>query len=209
MQDADIRTLFVDLDGVIRTWDSTNDEHAEQSVGLPVGAIQRAAFAPDLLPQAITGRITDQEWRRQVAQRLQEQFPDIDVATAVRAWSASLGEIDHQTLDVVRGCRASVPVVLITNATSRLSQDLARLRIADEFDHIVNSSTIGCTKPDPAVFHHALELVDASPSQALFVDDTESHVTAATQLGLQGHVYRDVSALRDELVRYNLLRPRT
>jgi putative hydrolase of the HAD superfamily len=204
---ADIQALLIDLDGVIRIWDPANDKRAEESAGLPAGAIQRAAFASDLLPQAITGRITDDQWRRQAVQRLQAQFPDADVATAVAAWSASAGEIDASALDLVRACRGTVPVVLITNATSRLPLDLIRLGIAEEFDHIVNSSSIGCSKPQPQVFYHALGLVGVPPAQALFVDDTEGHVAAATQVGLQGHVHTGHEQLRAVLERYLLLSP--
>jgi putative hydrolase of the HAD superfamily len=205
MQDGHILALFVDLDGVIRIWDPSNDEHAEQRAQLPAGAIKRAAFAPDLLTQAITGRITDDEWRRRAERRLQSQFPDADVTSAVAAWSASPGKIDAAVLDLVRACRATVPVVLVTNATSRLVQDLECLGIAEEFDHIVNSSSIGCSKPQPQVFCHALGLVGAPPAQALFVDDTEGHVAAATQVGLQGHVHTGHEQLRAVLERYLLL----
>lgn len=100
-----------------------------------------------------------------------------------------------------------VPVLLITNATSRLMQDLERLGIAGEFDYIVNSSTIGCSKPQPQVFHHALGLVGIPPANALFGDDAASHIAAAVELGLRGHVYKGLEELRVEFKRYQLVQP--
>jgi len=49
-----------------------------------------------------------------------------------------------------------VTVVLTTNATSRLTSDLNCLAVTDYFDRVVNSSEIGCIKPEPEYFLHAI-----------------------------------------------------
>ena len=61
-------------------------------------------------------------------------------------------------------------VVLITNATSRLSDDLRRLGLDGAFDHVVNSSAVGAAKPDPAIFRTALAVAGVEVADALFVD---------------------------------------
>jgi putative hydrolase of the HAD superfamily len=102
-------------------------------------------------------------------------------------------------LDLVRDVRRRARVCLVTNATTRLDADLERLGIAAEFDAIVNSSRIGARKPDARIFAAALAAVGAPAAHALFVDDTPGLVGAAQALGLRGHVYTGVVALRAAL----------
>jgi putative hydrolase of the HAD superfamily len=194
-----IRALLLDLDGVVRLWRPEHTAEAEQLAGLPLGAIHRTAFAPDLLVPAITGRLRDDDWRRQVVERLSTAFPAADAEGAVAAWSAPAGEIDQAVLAVVRACRRRMPVVLVTNATSRLDHDLERLGLTGEFDHVVNSSSVGWGKPHPEIFTAALSVAGVAAPHACFVDDTAANVDAAIAMGMRGHVYQGVVRLREVL----------
>ncbi len=200
-----IQALLIDLDGVIRRWDSAIEQRAEQATRLPAGVLRQSAFAPDLLHAAITGQITDDLWRTQVAERLQTLFPAVDAAQAVALWSGPAGEVDRMVLDLVRTCRQRVPVILVTNATSRLPADLQRLGLLDEFDHILNSSVVGQCKPHPAIFQAALAAVGVAANNTFFVDDSTGNVTAANQLGLHGHLYQDLAGLKATLRHHQLL----
>lgn len=200
-----IQALLIDLDSVIRIWDGSDARAAEERFALLPGTIPRTAFSPDLVTQAITGAITDEEWRRQVAQRLRAQLTDVDADEAVRIWSASSGRVDAEALALVRGCRQRAKIALVTNATSRLPADLALLGIAGEFDAIINSSDIGCAKPAPQIYETALQAAGVSPGEALFVDDRPENVAAATAIGMAGHPYVDVEALQFELKRHKLI----
>ena len=122
------RALLVDLDGVIRHWGGQGDPEIERETGLPPGAIREAAFSADLLLPAITGRVSDEEWRRQIADRLAAEFPAADAARAIARWSEPPGEIDDAVLALLERCREHATIVLVTNATSRLDRDLAQAR---------------------------------------------------------------------------------
>jgi putative hydrolase of the HAD superfamily len=63
--------ILVDLDGVIRRWQSS-DESIETACNLPIGSIRKIAFEPKLLNLAITGAITDEVWRDRIARQLHE-----------------------------------------------------------------------------------------------------------------------------------------
>lgn len=202
-----IRALLIDLDGVIRTWRAQEDPATEASFGLPPGAIRRVAFAPERLLPAITGQVADTVWREQIRAELARQFPDADAAAAVGWWSSPYGEVDADVLELLRACRQQAAVALITNATSRLPDDLRRLGIAGAFDHVINSSAVGAAKPEPAIFTAALAAAGVVAAEALFVDDTPGHVEAARRLGLSAHHYRGAAGLRDELLALGLLAP--
>ena len=110
-----------------------------------------------------------------------------------------------EVLGLVRACRQSCSVLLISNATSRLKRDLQALGVTDEFDHVLNTSEFGYAKPDPRAFTSALERAGVSADEALFIDDGPHHVEAARSLGIQGHHYTGVGPLRRQLQELRLL----
>ena len=197
--------ILTDLDGVIRIWSPEIHRKAEQATGLPEGAIPKAAFSDDLLPLVITGQISDDEWRRRIADLLIKDFPEANAERAVELWSASPGEVNSEVLGILRACRKRARLVLISNATSRLPSDLRRLGIAGDFDYIINSSEVGAAKPDPNIYFAALNAVGATPEQTLFIDDKAGHVAAATRLGIAGHTYAGADGLRQKLNHLGLL----
>ncbi|GAB4443243.1 MAG: hypothetical protein OHK0015_42930 [Chloroflexi bacterium OHK40] len=197
--------LLIDLDGVIRTWRHQEDGAIAARFGLPPGAIRQVAFAPERLLPVITGKVPDLTWRAQICAELERQFPHASVAEAVAWWSEPCGELTEEVLEIVRRCRRRAVVVLVTNATSRLPDDLRQLGIAHEFDHVVNSSVVGYAKPAPQIFSAALAAAGVSPADAIFVDDTPGHVVAARRFGIIAHHYTTPAALRDELSAHGLL----
>ncbi|MFD6550768.1 hypothetical protein [Streptomyces sp. NPDC058398] len=53
--------VLCDVDGVLRHWPA--DTEIEHAHGLPAGSLSAAAFAPARIHAAITGEITDEQWR--------------------------------------------------------------------------------------------------------------------------------------------------
>ena len=194
-----IRVVLTDLDGVVRRWPATQFSSVEDAHGLPRGSMARAAFHETLLTDAITGVVTDAEWRRRIALRLGTQFGPAASAAAVAEWSMSAGEVQTGTLDVLQSARTAVPLGLVSNATTRLAADLTRLRIADAFDFIVNSSAIGCHKPSACFYEHALRRCGCTREQVFFVDDRPDNVAGAAAFGFQAHLFRDTNTLQQAL----------
>ena len=89
-----IRVVLTDLDGVIRRWPASQFQSVEDAYGLERGSLSRAAFDKPLLTDAITGAITDAQWRKQIARLLGSQTDPATAASAVAAWSTSPGEVD-------------------------------------------------------------------------------------------------------------------
>ncbi len=180
--------LLIDLDGVIRHW-HPSDESIEIAHGLPIGSIRLTAFSPKLVWPALTGDVTDEEWRHRTAAELHRQFGAVRAAEAVAQWSVYTGNVDETTLSILNACSATLKIVLITNATSRLPQDLLALGLYDRFYGIVNSSQVGAAKPSEEIFRVALKRAAVTAEQALFIDDTAGHVEVAAGLGILGHVF--------------------
>ena len=182
------KALLIDLDGVIRNWHSS-DESIEGKYNLPIGSMRAVAFSRELVEPAITGAISDEEWRARIAEKLDYRFGARGAVDAVAEWTAHPGEVDGMTLSLLSACHSSIRLVLVTNATSRLPRDLQTLGLLDRFHAVVNSSQVRVAKPRTEIFRVALERSGATPAQALFIDDTAANVESAASLGIHSHAF--------------------
>jgi putative hydrolase of the HAD superfamily len=190
-----ISAVVFDLDGVVRHWDPDVNAAIERRHGLAPGAILDAAFAPDLGQAAVTGALDYETWATRVGERL-------DCPAAVEEWGRFRGRVDPDAIALVAAVRAGGWTVgLLSNATTRLAEDLDVLGIADRFDHVFNTAELGVAKPDHEVYRRVVEALGVAPDHIVFTDDTPDWAHAATEVGLVGIPFTGVHAFREELQR--------
>jgi HAD superfamily hydrolase (TIGR01509 family) len=73
------------------------------------------------------------------------------------------------------------------------------------FELGVFSSRVKLAKPDPRIFHLALERFGIDAAEALFIDDHRPNIEAAEALGLPAHLFTTAEELGGELRRRGLL----
>ncbi len=83
-----------------------------------------------------------------------------------------------------RGVRMAV----VSDAWPDLPESHAELGIGEFFDAYAISRVLGCSKPDPRMYHHASDALGLTPERCLFVDDHSDLVAAALDLGYAGRV---------------------
>jgi putative hydrolase of the HAD superfamily len=104
------------------------------------------------------------------------------------AWEPArvLGSTTHALLESLRS--RGLRLGLVSNAFDPgwlLHRDLEQMGIAERIDHAVFSSEVGKRKPHPEIFEQALNALDVSPEEALFVGDRlYEDVRGAGQVGM-------------------------
>lgn len=197
--------LLLDLDDTIIAFDTTADESWRTvcadfaaEAGLPAEALftaiarSREWFWSDLQRHRI-GRADPRAARRQVVQRaltqLERPSPDLtrQIADAysdqrMRLVAPFPGALE--TLDELR--RRGTQLALITNgAASSQREKIERFGLARRFDSILIEGELGIGKPEAAVFHHALQLLDRTTKEAWMVGDSlPFDIAPAANLGL-------------------------
>jgi putative hydrolase of the HAD superfamily len=74
---------------------------------------------------------------------------------------------------------------VLSNSLGREPHDpYAPYYLPGNFDVSVLSADHGIRKPDPAIFHLALEQMGVSAVQCVFADDTEENLWTAYQMGM-------------------------
>jgi len=193
--------VLCDIDGVLRHWPPA--EELELAYGLPAGSLAAAHFVPSRLNPAITGKMTDEQWRSAAANDLAAVCGSADRArAAVKAWSMLEPRIDPEVVSLLAKARETVTVALVSDATTRLEQDLARHELSTLAHMVVSSARIGVAKPDPGFYTIAADNVGAPVDRCLFIDDTPANVAAARGLGMTAIHYQRPEDLRAALAPY-------
>lgn len=182
-----IKFILSDLDGVVRHWRSDRLHALEVDAGVEAGAVFAICFEKTLLKQAITGALSDEQWRLAVEGKLALAVGDTTAKALVTAWTNSTAHIDRHVVDAYRAHFPQARIIMTTNATSRLPHDMVQQQFVGLFDGIMNSSVLGVAKPDPAFFRQILAQLGASVAETIYVDDSAENVAAAIRLGIRSH----------------------
>lgn len=102
-------------------------------------------------------------------------------------------QIFPDTERVLRGLRsAGVGIGVVSNIAFDLRDVLALHGIADLVDAYALSFEVGAIKPDPRIFHAALDPLGVSPEAALMVGDSEEADGGSRALGCAFELVHDV-----------------
>jgi HAD superfamily hydrolase (TIGR01509 family) len=111
---------------------------------------------------------------------------------------------------------AGVKLAVVSNSEGTIEAALAEAGLRPLLDAVVDSTVVGVAKPDPRIFHIALERIDVAPGDAIMVGDSPTaDVTGARGAGLRAALldpfdlyswveaprFRDVPAFADALLR--------
>ncbi len=200
-QNAVIKALIFDFEGVLIRTEDYSPRHAwDERLGLPIGSVERAVHHSDLWIQAQLGRISDAAYWRGVAELLYMRGDDIN---ELRHDYFRGDRLNYRLLDYIRELRgAGYATALLCNESLRFEDRLCELGIRDLFEPVVVSALIGVMKPDPTAYRVVLQELRIAPREAVFVDDSLTHVRGAQAVGLHTILFRPETNLRDDLKPY-------
>ncbi|MBL1098344.1 HAD-IA family hydrolase [Streptomyces sp. 205] len=191
--------MLCDLDNVIRFYDTTELASLERGAGLAEGTTERVAFAPETDLPLLLGAITKQQWVESIVAGLAGQVPEAQARELGTALAKAPFWADDVVVGLLLQVRAHMPLVLVTNATVELEDDLASLGLADFADHVVSSARVGVAKPDQKIYEIAAKHAGIPMNRCLFVDDRLENIEAAAGLGMTGVHYSEPADLRGVL----------
>jgi putative hydrolase of the HAD superfamily len=91
--------------------------------------------------------------------------------------------IEADTVEVLTEMRRrGLKLAVVSNSDGRIEADMERRGLHGHFETVIDSHVVGVEKPDPAIFHLALERLGTTAEESLFVGD----VFAIDVLGARG-----------------------
>lgn len=166
---------------------------AEQGIELQhVARVALKAYAgldDDLVPGFETGKISEEEFSIEFAQRLaQESGVEIDPERLVRRLFGGM-RLEEGMLEAVAHTRgAGFKTGLLSNSWGL--SGYPRERFAEIFDVVVISAEVGMRKPDEEIYRFTWGKLGVEASECVFVDDHPGHLKAAQVLGMTTVLHR-------------------
>jgi putative hydrolase of the HAD superfamily len=84
---------------------------------------------------------------------------------------AGVWELYPDVIEVLEALRPRFDLAVISNFDGRLRMILEHLGVSRFFSHVFLSSELGADKPDPLIYHRALDLIRLTPNETLHVGD--------------------------------------
>lgn len=194
-----LKAIIFDFGGVlVRTHDHSLREKWERRLGLAPGQAAEIVFDSEVGRAAQLGHISDAEHWRWLQHRL---GLDDEALVRFRAEFFDGDRLDADLLAYVDRLRERYTVGLLSNATPIGRQVFSEeYPLIDHFDSVTISAEEGVMKPEPRIYHIALERAGVEPQQALFVDDLIQNVEGARRVGMQAIHFVDPLAVRLQLI---------
>ena len=187
---AKFQAVIFDFGGVlVRMVDDRPRLKLAEQLGVPLSRLDDLVYFSDSAKKASKGEINvGQHWEA-VGEVLGIQLEDMP-GFLEQYWSAD--DVNWKLLGFIKSLHPSYKVGLLSNAWDDLRQTMhERWNMDVLFDDLVISAEVGMVKPDPRIFHFALERLGVQPKEAVFIDDTLVNVETARRQGLEAIQFLD------------------
>jgi len=173
-------------------------------LGAPEAAVTPAYWA---LRERYDRGCTDLEYWQAVGQRAGADVDLLLAAALSEADAAGWLDTDPAALALIAELdRSGTSLCLLSNAPSTHGEVFRQQAWARHFDHIMISGDLGgIAKPDPAIWASLTEMLEAPPSECLFLDDRQVNVAGARAAGLHAELWTGAADARAQLARYQVL----
>lgn len=192
-----IKAVFFDLGGVIvRTEYQAPRQRLAERFGMDYEDIDRIVFGSGSAVRASIGEIDEEDHWHNVMKVL--KLPPSEYERVRDEFFAG-DVIDHEVLNFLRSIKPKYKTGLISNAWSGLRDYIVREKFDDAFHHMVISAEVGVAKPDPRIFHIALEQAQVKAKEAVFVDDFLENIEACEKVGMKGIHFKDSASAIEQV----------
>lgn len=205
MKNSHITTVIFDYGGVLLEWNPHNVYHR---------------YFPDQ-PEAIDQFLIEirfSEWNAQqdkgrpiseAVESISAEFPHHAhlISAYYDYWEESISGVIPGSIEILKRLKAmNYPLYGLSNWSNE-TFPLVRHKydFFDLFDDMVISGDVKMVKPDPAIFHFALQKFGKNVEECIYIDDSAPNIIQAKKLGFETIHFQSPEQLEDELAGLNLL----
>jgi putative hydrolase of the HAD superfamily len=199
-----ITTLFLDIGGVLLTngWDHIARQQATQTFQLnPDDIEERHHLTYDTYEE---GKLSLDEYLQRVVFYQPRPFSMADFKSFMLSRSQPIPEM----IALIRSLKDQYH--LKTIAVSNEGREINAYRIRTfGLDHLIDTFVSSCfvhyRKPDPDIYHIALDISQSSPSQVVYIDDRALFIEVASNLGIHSIQHETVQSTRSKMAELGLI----
>ena len=176
------KTVVFDLGGVLIDWDPRH--------------LYRKLIPDESEMDFFLAEICSPEWNAQMdrGEKFQEAVDELaevypkyskQIQAYYSRWEEMIIGPVQGTVKVLERLRgAGYPLAALSNWSAETFPKVAnRFPLLSLFDTLVISGEVGLIKPDPEIYHYLLRKINREAKDCIFIDDSESNVRMAEELG--------------------------
>jgi HAD superfamily hydrolase (TIGR01509 family) len=200
-----IKNIVLDLGGVILGLDVNRSIELLSELGFPGEENLDIIFSkhPFFL-KFETGRINTDEFIDALTAQLGDHTPREKILVA---WNAMILGFRPETIDLLIQLREKYRMFLLSNTNAihevyyndLLHTEHGIANLTNIFEKVYYSHDLKMRKPDHEIFHYVLDDSRLNARETLYIDDTDIHVKAAGDLGIQAYHLRFPQSITEVL----------
>jgi putative hydrolase of the HAD superfamily len=200
---AEIRTLFLDIGGVLLTdgWDHHARKRAAKNFKLEWTEIEaRHHLTFDTYEE---GKLTLEEYLGRVVFYRKRPFTRAQFRRFMFAQSKPYPEM----IDLVAQLkvRHGLEIVVVSNEARELNvHRIRKFKLDGLVDSFISSCFVHIRKPDADMFRLALDISQAPARQVVYIENTPMFVQIAEGLGIRSILHTDYASTRAKLASFGL-----
>jgi len=193
-----IRAVIWDIGGVLlRTEDQEPRRRLAESLGMSLKELAALVFDSEMGKKAQEGAVSAQELLEYACRTV--HYPLDQTARFEQEFFAG-DRVDGALLDHIRSLKPRYRTGIISNAWDDVRPMIyTDWGMGDVFDTIVLSAEVKLMKPDPRIFHLALDKLGVFPEEAVFIDDSARNVEGAHMVGMHAIQFLSSEQIRADL----------
>lgn len=191
-----IDTVYFDWGGVVA--DDPGDEFLSEllrQLGASDAEIQE--IFRTYMKRFMRGQITEAEYWAALRSNYGYSIPD-SISDKFTKWTGL--RANQSILDLVAWVKAQgLQTAIFSNVIEPTYNVLERAGYYAQFDEIIASCKVGYAKPDPQIYQIALDRLHTTGERAVFIDDKESNLIPARNMGFTTILAQSPDQIIDEL----------
>ena len=195
-----VRAVVFDIGGVLEMPTDTDlDSRWERRLGLAPGEFFARLRRSGLGRAANVGRVSETEFGRRLG-RLYSLDEPTTGELLEDMWDWYVGELNTEMTDYFQSLRPRYRTAILSNAAAGgRREEQARYGFDAMADVLVYSYEVGIEKPDRRIYRLTCERLGVAPSEAVMVDDAETNVVAAWEVGMHAVLFQSTAQAISDL----------
>jgi putative hydrolase of the HAD superfamily len=197
-----IKTIIFDLGGVLFTNGTKQFISAISERYLLDHELVKDIMDGDLGSQYREAKITRDEFWKAALEKL-NIHADIDALE--EQWISGY-ELIEGTKDIILELTKQYKVYYLSdNVRERVDKINNKYNFLAWFEDGIFSHEVGVRKPNPAIYKYALHKAQVQPEEAVFIDDKQSALEPAQEMGITTILFETPEKLREKLTELGVL----
>ncbi|MCK9179266.1 MAG: HAD family phosphatase [Bacteroides sp.] len=199
-----IKNLVFDFGGVIVDLDKDNAIRQFKEIGVHNIEDYIGLYAQQgIFLEVEDGTIDEVTFCRNLSMLIDKELAFEEVKNA---WLAFIAGLDESKLDYIESLKNKYNLYILSNTNPFIqswaqSSDFSSKErpLNDYFKKIYASYEMGYIKPNRKIFELMVEDAHLIPSETLFIDDGESNITIAKEMGFKTYLAKNKEDWRDSI----------